>query len=692
MNRRDALKLTGLALAGAALDARGMIWHGGSAAQAIHDLLMNLGPVNYFDTQQMFLNVLKQASSNAPYSAWSTWNSGGGDTGEEAYLEQILDANGYPTTLTLTTPPSGGQLFTQLAAGIFVNEGTGQGVTSLYPADTYRFQWQGKGSIKFAGDVKVLANASAGCSIAGTTVTSTNAWGTTNSVTLQGTGGTALSPTGAGIVIIIPAGGITDSANYPKAMTCVQSTYTTQFDGGQIFHPHFLSMAQIAPWKALRFMDSLQVNNQVAHSRYVGYMFSSAPTAGAALPPLVAAWPNQSGQRRITLATGEELLATFATGSTTVTSTANPTITASSSTVPAGELTTDFFWFTYDSWSSRPQLADLTYGSNKGIPYEIAIDLCNLLNCDFWLNVPPQFQSADWASLCSLIVSNLKPGLKCFVEWSNETWNAGTFTGPHWIYCKSEFQWGSNQGGSYVGMITSEIGQQFATTAGNPGFDNTFIVLMPGQAANTAVVTNYLTAPAWTSVPWQLTSASGQRIIKGICIAPYINPSSGPIYAADFTLLQAQPDGGYTDFINSWTQNPVPSGNTYHQSNGTALPSGGWLALSNATVTNHVTAMASYGNLPIYCYEGGWQFGSSGSSPSQETFLDTAARDSRMSLAHQLYFRGIAAAGATPCQYKLCDPYGVNQWGLAESSMQTFSPLSSAPARLQGAVNYVTSG
>jgi hypothetical protein len=610
-----------------------------------------------------------------------------------------LDSNGYPTTLTLPTPPTGGQLFTQLVLAVFVNVGTGQGVTNVYPADTYRFQWQGKGSITFSKDVKVLTNASAGCTISGLTVTSTNAWGTTNSVILQGTGGTAgspvpLAPTTAGIEAIIPAGGIPDSANYPKAFTCVQSTYTSQFDGGQIFHPNFLAWMTQFPWKALRFMDALQTNQQVQHAYYTAYKFSSAPTASTPLPALAGAWTNPSGQRRITLATGEELLATFTTGSTVVTSTANPTITATSgTTVPSNESVVDFWWYGYDSWSGRAQLADISYATNRGIPFEILLSLCNTLNCNPWINVPPQFQAADWASLASLVTANMNSGLKCFAELSNEIWNAGAFNIWHLYNCKSLKLWGASDVGSYIGMTISQMADQIATTAGNPGFDNKFIVLMPGQAASSAVLTTSLKAVSWVAqgntAPWQRTSASGQKTIKAACIAPYI--AGGPIYAADFTNMQAQGDGGYSDFFATWTTNPV-NGYTYHQNNGTALPSGGWTAIATGWIASTITALAPYGALPIYCYEGGWQFYHTSESPSQQTFLVAAARDSRMANIQQAYFRAMAAAGTTPCQYNFCSPYGGNQWGLIESVMQPETPLSATPARWQGAVNYVRNG
>ena len=112
----------------------------------------------------------------------------------------------------------------------------------------------------------------------------------------------------------------------------------------------------------------------------------------------------------------------------------------------------------------------------------------------------------------------------------------------------------------------------------------------------------------------------------------------------------------------------------------------------SAVVLSGEKIVSSGGALPIYCYEGNWQFDHLSESPSQETFLITAARDSMMASLQQIYFRTMAAAGCTPCQYNFCYAYGAYQWGLIESPMQTETPLASTPAKWQGAVNYVNNG
>ncbi len=58
-----------------------------------------------------------------------------------------------------------------------------------------------------------------------------------------------------------------------------------------------------------------------------------------------------------------------------------------------------------------------------GPPYEDMIALCNQLDCDMWISVPLQ-ATTDWkVGFAELVKKNLKPGLHCYMEHSNEMWN-----------------------------------------------------------------------------------------------------------------------------------------------------------------------------------------------------------------------------------------------------------------------------
>lgn len=59
----------------------------------------------------------------------------------------------------------------------------------------------------------------------------------------------------------------------------------------------------------------------------------------------------------------------------------------------------------------------------KGVAYEWMIDLVNRLNSDIWLNIPHSADDNYIKQLATLVKDNLNPGLKCYIEHSNEVWN-----------------------------------------------------------------------------------------------------------------------------------------------------------------------------------------------------------------------------------------------------------------------------
>jgi hypothetical protein len=77
------------------------------------------------------------------------------------------------------------------------------------------------------------------------------------------------------------------------------------------------------------------------------------------------------------------------------------------------------------SWSDRPKPSDAKY-SGKGMPVELMIQLANSLNVDPWFSIPHLADDDYIRQFAILVRDRLKPGLKVYIEYSNETWN-GTF-------------------------------------------------------------------------------------------------------------------------------------------------------------------------------------------------------------------------------------------------------------------------
>lgn len=61
----------------------------------------------------------------------------------------------------------------------------------------------------------------------------------------------------------------------------------------------------------------------------------------------------------------------------------------------------------------------------RGASYESAIDLCNALDKDCWLNIPVLADDDYVLQLAKLIKARLEPDRKVYIEYSNELWNWG---------------------------------------------------------------------------------------------------------------------------------------------------------------------------------------------------------------------------------------------------------------------------
>ena len=78
------------------------------------------------------------------------------------------------------------------------------------------------------------------------------------------------------------------------------------------------------------------------------------------------------------------------------------------------------------SWADRPTLAKATWGGKegvRGVPLEVMISLANTLDVDPWFNIPHNADNAFIYRFAQMVKQKLKPNLRVYVEYSNETWN-----------------------------------------------------------------------------------------------------------------------------------------------------------------------------------------------------------------------------------------------------------------------------
>jgi hypothetical protein len=81
-------------------------------------------------------------------------------------------------------------------------------------------------------------------------------------------------------------------------------------------------------------------------------------------------------------------------------------------------------------WEERPALEDATW-TVKGAPLELMVDLSNRLQADPWFCMPHLADDDYVRSFARAVKQRLAPGLKVYVEYSNEVWN-GQFQQNRW--------------------------------------------------------------------------------------------------------------------------------------------------------------------------------------------------------------------------------------------------------------------
>ncbi|MCX7871712.1 MAG: hypothetical protein N2487_00335, partial [Verrucomicrobiae bacterium] len=75
------------------------------------------------------------------------------------------------------------------------------------------------------------------------------------------------------------------------------------------------------------------------------------------------------------------------------------------------------------SWKERP-MPDYCNYTEKGIPVEVMVDLCNRLGVNAWFCMPHMADDDYIREFATLVKKFLRPDLKIYIEYSNEVWNS----------------------------------------------------------------------------------------------------------------------------------------------------------------------------------------------------------------------------------------------------------------------------
>lgn len=75
-------------------------------------------------------------------------------------------------------------------------------------------------------------------------------------------------------------------------------------------------------------------------------------------------------------------------------------------------------------WSMRATDATIHHTSEKGVPWEHAVELARVAGKDLWINIPGQADDDYVRTLARLLREQLPASTRIYVEYSNEVWNS----------------------------------------------------------------------------------------------------------------------------------------------------------------------------------------------------------------------------------------------------------------------------
>ncbi len=172
---------------------------------------------------------------------------------------------------------------------------------------------------------------------------------------------------------------------------------------------------------------------------------------------------------------------------------------------------------TSSSWASRTTPNTFHWGGSNGVPYEAQIQLSNELKEDLWINVPHLADDDYVRNLAQLVQQQLKPGLRVWVEYSNEVWN-GNF--PQAAYANDVLRpkYGVATAAEAYGRRSAEIFDIFS----NQIADSTtrLVRVIAGQNANSWVLSKSLKG----------ATVNGQLKADVAAVAPYFTIDTDQLY------------------------------------------------------------------------------------------------------------------------------------------------------------------
>lgn len=485
----------------------------------------------------------------------------------------------------------------------------------------------------------------------------------------------------------------------------------TNYNNGEIFNTHFISLLQQSNVAVLRFLD-WQVANQntmitwsdrkpTTYVYYDGHELRAADYGGttggsstAYTASAPSSWPGLVDKARVIVrwhtsaTTDTPTLAVGGTAAKTINAkTGNTLVTSQRPLGPSGGSTGRIATLVYDSdldcWlKAGGDSESFDLGIENHVPMEICVALANKLNVHPWIIIPylaadgsgslptlPNFTS-QLATYCR---NNLNFGLVPRFEGPNETWN---FVFPSTIYGDNK-EFLRNGGvnfdyNNWYGTAISLIGQAVSAVYNNVRSNYQIIC---GYQTFGGQPTARLESPVYVSAG----GSAAKNWVTHICVAGYYTSgyygqAQETTWANEYvTATQSRKNDIIADYVGACNQSGLGSG--------TSLPE------IVAVITPFVSFAASYG-LKLNQYEGGYTPDIGGVANVNTLRHDSKLYSSLLSSFTFQNYQNFLALNTSVCEYP--SHFDFAGFDSATSSWSLFDPntYASPSAQWQAIVTF----
>jgi hypothetical protein len=318
------------------------------------------------------------------------------------------------------------------------------------------------------------------------------------------------------------------------------------------------------------------------------------------------------------------------------------------------------------SWAERPKVTDARYSSDKGVPAEIMIELCNTLSKTPWFTMPHMASDSFVQSFAESTKAKLSSELPVYVEYSNEAWNS-LFSQGDYIQQQGQNTWPDSLESGFTKRInwyakrSAEVCDIWKRVFADA--PQRVVCVVASQAANSWTAEEALRCPLWDGAPCV------DHGISALAIAPYFGDYIGQESGRDVvSRWTADSDGGVQAlFTEIRSGGLLPGGPDL----GALDQSFGWIE-QNQTVARRF-------NLQLVAYEGGQHLvgiGAAGNRAEITKLFTSANRDIQMGSIYSSYLDGWnARGGGLFMHFNDISSYSkFGSWGALEGMQDSSSP------------------